>query len=75
MQWSWRSARFAVLQAAIGVAAWTSTSRAQPGGDVASHPWIGEPAPAFELQTTAGDTLRLADYEGDFLVIHFGTSW
>jgi len=42
---------------------------------VASHPWIGNEAPAFHLSTTAGDSLSLAGLEGKFVVIHFGASW
>jgi len=43
--------------------------------DVADHPRLGEPAPSFELPSVDGDTFRLADHAGDYLVIHFGASW
>lgn len=43
--------------------------------EIASHPMIGEPAPAFELAEVGGDSLDLAGFRGRFVVIHFGTSW
>jgi len=39
------------------------------------QPWLDTRAPDFELGTTAGDTVRLADLRGRLLVIHFGASW
>ncbi len=39
------------------------------------QPMVGEPAPAFRLQTLEGKTLALADQRGKFVVLHFGTGW
>jgi len=41
----------------------------------AGHPRIGQDAPPFALQSVAGDTVRLGDLKGMYLVIHFGASW
>lgn len=48
---------------------------ADPATGVDDHPWIGAPAPAFELAGIDGETLALEDLRGRFVVIHFGTSW
>ena len=42
---------------------------------VTDHPLHGEPAPAFELPSVGGPPVRLADFAGSYLVVHFGTSW
>jgi cytochrome oxidase Cu insertion factor (SCO1/SenC/PrrC family) len=39
------------------------------------QPKIGEAAPAFNLESTKGDKIALADLRGKFVVIHFATSW
>ena len=39
------------------------------------HPMLGEPAPAFDLPTTDGSTLSLADLSGKIVVLHFGAGW
>ena len=36
---------------------------------------VGERAPAFEVTTTDGKKLSLADYEGKYLYLDFGTMW
>lgn len=36
---------------------------------------VDEPAPAFALPTLDGDTLSLADLEGDVVVINFWATW
>lgn len=42
----------------------------------AHHPWIGQPAPDFDLPSTSGQSVALADFKGGkFLVIHFAASW
>jgi cytochrome oxidase Cu insertion factor (SCO1/SenC/PrrC family) len=41
-----------------------------------NHPWIGEPAPDFDLTGTSGQSVALSDFKGrNFLVIHFAASW
>jgi len=41
-----------------------------------AHPRLGEAAPAFSLPTTDGaKVVSLSDFEGSFLVLHFGASW
>ena len=45
-------------------------------GDLtADHPLIGQKAPNFDLPTTKGDRVKLDQYRGKWVVIHFGTSW
>ncbi len=39
------------------------------------QPMIGEEAPPFNLQGIDGERYALADLRGQFVVIHFGTSW
>ncbi len=39
------------------------------------QPKIGEAAPAFSLASLTGDTVRLADFNGKFVVLHFGAGW
>jgi cytochrome oxidase Cu insertion factor (SCO1/SenC/PrrC family) len=42
----------------------------------ASHPWIGESAPDFELPSTRGNSVKLSTFKGQkFVVIHFAASW
>lgn len=53
----------------------TADSVAAPNTNVSEHPLIGDAAPPFELSTVGGETLSLTDLKGDFVVIHFGTSW
>ncbi len=37
---------------------------------------IGDPAPLFDLDVLNGESsLALADLQGKFVVMHFGTSW
>jgi len=43
--------------------------------DLSSHPWIGQEAPGFELETVTGATLSLKELRGKYVVIHFGASW
>jgi cytochrome oxidase Cu insertion factor (SCO1/SenC/PrrC family) len=41
----------------------------------AGHPMLGEKAPAFELESVAGEMKSLGDFRGKYLVVHFGASW
>lgn len=42
----------------------------------ANHPWIGQEAPAFELESTEGEAIALSRFRGEkFVVIHFAASW
>jgi len=42
----------------------------------ANHPWIGQEAPAFELESTEGEAIALTRFRGEkFVVIHFAASW
>jgi cytochrome c biogenesis protein CcmG, thiol:disulfide interchange protein DsbE len=36
---------------------------------------VGEPAPDFELQSFSGETYRIADYQGNVVVVNFWASW
>jgi peroxiredoxin len=42
---------------------------------VEDHPWIGEPAPEFDLKRVSGEAMSLSGLEGKIVVIHFGASW
>jgi cytochrome oxidase Cu insertion factor (SCO1/SenC/PrrC family) len=39
------------------------------------QPWIGNPAPAFNLSALDGKALSLADLKGKLVVLHFGAGW
>jgi cytochrome oxidase Cu insertion factor (SCO1/SenC/PrrC family) len=58
--------------AAIGTA---QLAAAEDSSDLSGHPWIGEAAPDFDLETVGGDSLRLRDLRGKLIVLHFGASW
>ena len=58
---------------AIGVAQQPENT---PESLTTQHPWIGQPAPDFELVSTSGETVALGDYRGKkILVLHFAASW
>lgn len=40
-----------------------------------NQPMIGEQAPDFTLKDLKGNTVRLSDLEGNFVVMHFAASW
>lgn len=41
--------------------------------DVSTGPSVGTKAPDFTLETSSGETRRLLDFEGDFLVLEMGS--
>ena len=47
------------------------------GGEISQipQPMIGDPAPPFNLKDPKGNNFSLAEQQGKFVVIHFGTSW
>ncbi len=59
---------FVIAAAVAGAAA---------GGPLAEmkQPMLGEPAPAFRLQSLEGRGVALQDFKGKFVVLHFGTGW
>jgi cytochrome oxidase Cu insertion factor (SCO1/SenC/PrrC family) len=69
------------LAAILVIAAPTLTATPQNDGKdgdllTVNHPWIGEPAPDFNLKSTSGQSVALSDFKGKkFLVIHFAASW
>lgn len=38
-------------------------------------PLVGGPAPQFALQTVAGQTIKLSDFKGQFVVLNFWATW
>ncbi len=38
-------------------------------------PLVGGPAPQFELQTVEGQTIKLSDLKGKFVVLNFWATW
>lgn len=44
-------------------------------GDVSSDKLIGKTAPNFILKRLSGDTLKLSDYQGKWLLLNFWASW
>lgn len=63
--------QFATLLAVLSTAPAAEATEAPPP----DHPMLGEAAPAFSLPTLDGKTVELADFEGKFLVFHFGAGW
>lgn len=39
------------------------------------QPMIGEPAPAFSLESLEGKRVSLEDFRGKYVVLHFGAGW
>ena len=42
---------------------------------VGRNPLVGQPAPAFSLQTVDGQTISLADLHGRPVIVNFWASW
>lgn len=61
--------------AAAFVAGSAGAIRAQDASQAAPQPMIGTAAPGFDLESTTGTRLSLADLKGKFVVMHFGASW
>jgi peroxiredoxin len=66
------------LAAAMALCAQPASAQSAPAQPAAAQlpgPVVGRPAPAFALTTTAGKTVRLADYRGKTLVVNVWGSW
>ena len=44
-------------------------------GMAKAPPLVGGPAPQFELETVAGQTIKLSDLKGEFVVLNFWATW
>lgn len=44
-------------------------------GMAKAPPLVGGPAPQFELQTVEGQTIKLSDLKGEFVVLNFWATW
>ena len=44
-------------------------------GMAKAPPLVGGPAPQFELETLDGDTVKLSDFKGEFVVLNFWATW
>lgn len=42
---------------------------------IGGSPLVGQPAPAFELESLDGETVSLADYAGRPVIVNFFASW
>ena len=67
---------FTVVTLLVG-ALWTSASREVAAGDVARmpSPHAGFPAPDFALEDLSGETVSLADYRGQVVIVNLWASW
>jgi cytochrome c biogenesis protein CcmG, thiol:disulfide interchange protein DsbE len=65
------------LLAVLAGSAWALTqSLDRPERIVVERsPLLDNPAPAFELQSLDGETVRLADYRGRPVIVNFWASW
>jgi cytochrome oxidase Cu insertion factor (SCO1/SenC/PrrC family) len=72
-----RIGRRALIVALVGLAgaAHFPALAADHDSAVASHPMIGEAAPAFDLEEVSGGALSLDSLKGRYIVLHFGASW
>jgi peroxiredoxin len=67
-----------LLAAAIGLAGFSGTPAvpaAAPHDDLSSHPMLNQSAPDFNLTSIAGSSVRLSELRGEYVVIHFATTW
>jgi len=44
-------------------------------GMAKAPPLVGGPAPQFELETIRGQTIKLSDFKGEFVVLNFWATW
>lgn len=72
-----RTGKWALGAASLGLAVATHLQAFADDASltVASHPMIGEAAPAFDLEEVDGGFLSLEDFRGRYIVLHFGASW
>lgn len=71
-------AQLLLLTSILLIASGCRTAPAQPGASPTFTPRptsTPRPAPTFELPTPDGDTLALADYAGQVILINFWASW
>jgi hypothetical protein len=61
----------ALLAVAVAAAGSSCSRRVAP----AEQPWVGDPAPAFELPSLDGQLVSLAGLRGKTVVLHFGAGW
>lgn len=53
----------------------TTTTTTAIGGRISGTYELGDEVPDFELPTTTGERVRLADYRGQAVLIFFTTTW
>ncbi len=44
-------------------------------GMAKAPPLVGGPAPQFELETVGGQTIKMSDLKGEFVVLNFWATW
>jgi peroxiredoxin len=42
---------------------------------VSDHHMLGQAAPGFDLECTAGNRMKLSELRGEYVVVHFATTW
>ncbi|MGH9149130.1 MAG: TlpA family protein disulfide reductase, partial [Acidimicrobiales bacterium] len=69
-----RWAALAVVLPLLGVVAVLAT-RPPAASRVADSPLLGKPAPEVSGRTIDGDTVRLGDYRGKWVLVNFFATW
>ncbi len=54
---------------------WTVVLFLFVSGMAKAPPLVGGPAPQFELETIQGQTIKLSDFKGEFVVLNFWATW